>query len=155
MTSVPGGWPEHLRVGAVRVARSSVNYDATIEFYRDLVGLPVVGEFRDSYGEDGTIFGLPGAPTHLEIVRSHDPASPADDLDLLVFYLSDEAAVEDATKELLAHGVRPEREQHPYWEDNGGTTFRDPDGRGVVYVSWVFGRDPEPSESGHQTPPSS
>jgi catechol 2,3-dioxygenase-like lactoylglutathione lyase family enzyme len=154
MTSSPGGWPEHLRVGAVRVARSSVSYDATIEFYRDLVGLPVVGEFRDSYGEDGTIFGLPDVVTHLEIVRAHDSVSAADELDLLVFYLSDEAAVADATERLRANGVRPAREQHPYWEDNGGVTFHDPDGRGVVYVSWVFGRDPQPSES-HEAPRSS
>ena len=118
------GWPAHLRVGALRVVRSSANYDETIEFYRDLVGLAVVGEFRDSYGEDGTIFGF----------------------DQLVFYLADQAAVDEATGRLLASGVRPEPEQHPYWEENGGTTFRDPDGRGIVFVSWVFGRDPQPSD---------
>jgi catechol 2,3-dioxygenase-like lactoylglutathione lyase family enzyme len=140
------GWPARLRVGALRVVRSSANYDETIEFYRDLVGLAVVGEFRDSYGEDGTIFGLPDVGTHLEIVRSREAAHPADEFDQLVFYLPDQAAVDEATGKLLASGVRPEPEQHPYWEENGGTTFRDPDGRGIVFVSWVFGRDPQPSD---------
>jgi catechol 2,3-dioxygenase-like lactoylglutathione lyase family enzyme len=145
-------WPGHLRVGALRVVRSSVHYDETIEFYRDLVGLPVIAEFRGSYGEDGTIFGLPDAVTHLEIVRSHHAAPPPEEFDQLVFYFPDQDAVEDATEKLRANGVRPERDQHPYWEENGGTTFRDPDGRGVIFASWVFGRDPQPSDGGHGDP---
>ena len=52
-------WPGHLRPGALRWARSSAHYAATVAFYRDAVGLPVVGEFTASFGEDGTIFGLP------------------------------------------------------------------------------------------------
>jgi catechol 2,3-dioxygenase-like lactoylglutathione lyase family enzyme len=143
------GWPVHLRAGAVRVVRSSVHYEETVAFYRDLVGLPVIAEFRDSYGEDGAIFGLPSTPTHLEVVRSREPATPIDEFDQLVFYLHDEAAVVAATKNLLSHGVQPVDDQHPYWQDNGGITFRDPDGRGVVYASWVFGEDPQPSNRNH------
>jgi catechol 2,3-dioxygenase-like lactoylglutathione lyase family enzyme len=139
-------WPAHLPVGALRVVRSSANYDATIEFYRGVVGLPVVGEFHGSYGEDGTIFGMPGTTTHLEIVRAHPSGPPVDVFDQLVFYLPDQAAVDEATSNLRAAGVHPEAEQHPYWDENGGTTFLDPDGRGVVYVSWVYGRDPQPSD---------
>src|SRR4051794_8983501 len=30
-------WPDHLAPGAVRLSYSSVNYDATINFYRDVV----------------------------------------------------------------------------------------------------------------------
>jgi hypothetical protein len=134
-----------MRVGSLRIVRSSVHYKATIEFYRHLVGLPVIDEFRSSYGEDGTIFGLPGSPTHLEIVRSREAGSSIDPFDQLVFYLHDEAAVNDATAKLLANGVRPVRDQHRYWEDNGGITFLDPDGRGVIYASWVYGQDPQPS----------
>lgn len=148
-------WPEHLRVGALRVVRSSLHYDETIEFYRDLVGLPVIAEFRGSHGEDGTIFGLPDAATHLEIVRAHEATPSVDEFDQLVLYLPDQVAVEEATKKLLANGVRPERDQHPYWDENGGTTFRDPDGRGVIYASWVFGRDPQPSDRPHEGPTSS
>lgn len=147
-----GTWSGHLRVGALRVVRSSVHYDETIGFYRDLVGLPVIGEFRDSYGEDGTIFGLPDATTHLEIVRSHDATQSVGEFDQFVLYLPDQAAVEDATEKLRTTGVRPEPEQHPYWADNGGTTFRDPDGRGIVYAAWVFGRDPQPSDRARKDP---
>lgn len=134
-----------MRVGSFRIMRSSAHYDATIEFYRDRVGLTVIDEFRGSYGEDGTIFGLPGSSTHLEVVRSKKPL-PIDEFDQLVFYLPDEAAVDEATAMLVANGVSPEPEQHPYWDENGGITFRDPDGRGVVYASWVYGRDRQPSE---------
>jgi catechol 2,3-dioxygenase-like lactoylglutathione lyase family enzyme len=150
-----GAWPEHLRVGALRLVRSSANFDATIAFYRDLVGLRVVDEFRGSYGEDGTIFGLPGTETHLEIVRAPPPGPVIDAFDQLVFYLPDQDAVDDATRKLLAGGARPEPEQHPYWDENGGVTFRDPDGRGVIYVSWVYGRDPQPSDAARGGPPGS
>ena len=144
-----GEWPDPLRVGALRVVRASANYEATIAFYRDIVGLPVIDEFHGSYGEDGTIFGMPGTETHLEIVRAPPPGPSIDAFDQLVLYLPDQAAVDDATRTLLAHGFRPAAEQHPYWEENGGVTFHDPDGRGLIYVSWVYGRDPQPSDTHH------
>jgi hypothetical protein len=80
-----GRWPEHLPVGAVRVGRTSAHYDQTVQFYRDLVGLPVLESFKASFGEDGTIFGLPDTASHLEIVRSPEPAVPVDRIDSLVF----------------------------------------------------------------------
>jgi len=39
-------WPPQLEVGSLRFVRSSAHYDATVEFYRDLVGLPVIDEFQ-------------------------------------------------------------------------------------------------------------
>ena len=131
-------WPLHLMIKSLRFVRSSRNYKATVEFYRDLVGLQVIDEFQDSYGEDGTIFGLPGWPTHLEIVRSRDDSDPIHTFDDIVFYLSDEVAVQEATRIFRANGVKA-APQHPYWDDWGGTTFLDPDGRKVVYVPWVYG----------------
>ena len=133
------GWPSQLRVGSLRFVRSSAHYEATIAFYRDLVGLPVIDEFRESYGEDGTIFGLPGWRSHLEIVRAHDEQQAVNEFDDIVFYLPDQGAVAAATRQLQSHGVQPAPTQHPYWEDWGGITFTDPDGRKVIYVSWVYG----------------
>jgi catechol 2,3-dioxygenase-like lactoylglutathione lyase family enzyme len=135
-----GRWPEHLPVGALRVGRSSAHYDQTIRFYRDLVGLPVLESFAESYSEDGTIFGLPDTSVQLEIVRSTEPAVRAERIDMLVFYLPDAAAQERLIERMAAAGVEP-MSQHPYWYANGGVTYQDPDGREVVFVSWVYGRD--------------
>jgi catechol 2,3-dioxygenase-like lactoylglutathione lyase family enzyme len=133
-------WPEHLPVGALRVGRSSAHYDQAVRFYRDLVGLPVLERFAASYGEDGTIFGLPDTSVQLEIVRSTEPVVRVDRVDMLVFYLPDAAAQERLTARMEAAGVEP-TSQHPYWAANGGVTYQDPDGREVVFVSWVYGRD--------------
>jgi len=44
--------------------RWSTRYEETVSFYRDTIGLPVLETFHDSYGLDGTIFGLPGGQVH-------------------------------------------------------------------------------------------
>lgn len=137
-------WPAHLRPGALRWVRTSPRYDETIAFYRDVVGLPVVGAFEDSFDDDGTIFGLPDTGVQLEIVRSREPAAPADRYDQIVFYLADAAAQERATAPLLGAGLTPAPDPHPYWAANGAVVFLDPDGRGVVYAPWIYGREPDP-----------
>jgi catechol 2,3-dioxygenase-like lactoylglutathione lyase family enzyme len=137
-------WPEQLRPGALRFARSSSNYDQTIPFYRDVLGLPVVGEFADSFGEDGTIFGLPDTHIQLEIVRAHGGVRADDPLDMLVFYLPGAAAVTAATAPLRAAGVPSDPTPHPYWVARGGIVHVDPDGRRVVFAPWIYGDEPEP-----------
>jgi hypothetical protein len=72
--------------------RLSSRYEETVRFYRDIIGLPILEAFRDSYGLDGTILGLPGSPVHLEIVRLHDAPPPTPGRDQFVFYLPDSAA---------------------------------------------------------------
>jgi GNAT superfamily N-acetyltransferase len=143
MISSPG-WPTHLSPGALRWARASNRYDETISFYRDLVGLPVVGEFTSSYGEDGTIFGLPDTTVQLEIVRAHPGLIPSMGLDQVVLYLEDEGALATASSKLQNAGLAPDSGQHAYWAANGAVTFRDPDGRGLVLAPWVYGRVPDP-----------
>jgi hypothetical protein len=135
-----GRWPEHLPVGALRVARSSAHYDEVVRFYGELVGLPVLESFAGSYGEDGTIFGLPDTSMQLEIVRSTEPVAQIDRIDMLVFYLPDAAAQDRLVARMAATGLEP-TSQHPYWHANGGVTYQDRDGREVVFVSWVYGRD--------------
>jgi catechol 2,3-dioxygenase-like lactoylglutathione lyase family enzyme len=106
-------------VGALRVVRWSARYDQTVIFYRDIIGLPVLETFHDSYGLDGTILGLPGGPVHLEIVRLRDAPYLARGPDQLVFYLPDAAAQERITARLAAAGVHPVA-QIDYWQANGG-----------------------------------
>lgn len=137
-------WPAHLRPGAVRISWTSARYDETIAFYGDLVGLPVIEQFSDSFGEDATILGLPDLSTHLEIVRGHGAAPPVDPLGQLVFYLSGASAVAAATQPLRDAGVPTDPQPHPYWAARGATVHLDPDGRRVVFAPWVFGAEPEP-----------
>jgi catechol 2,3-dioxygenase-like lactoylglutathione lyase family enzyme len=132
-------WPEHLPVGALRVVRWSARYEQTVVFYRDFLGLPVLETFQDSYGLDGTILGLPGGPVHLEIVRSPDGRDTVPGLDQLVFYLPDATAQERVTARLAAAGIHPVA-QIDYWQANGGVTYQDPDGREVVFASWIYHR---------------
>jgi ribosomal protein S18 acetylase RimI-like enzyme len=143
-------WPDGLRAGALRWARSSGRYEATVAFYRDLLQLPIVDQFRSSFGEDGTIFGLPDTSVQLEIVRADEGMPAGRGLDQLVLYLDDAPAVERATAPLRAAGLSAVAAQHPYWAANGAVTYRDPDQRDVVFAPWVYGRDQDPIDQVQQ-----
>jgi catechol 2,3-dioxygenase-like lactoylglutathione lyase family enzyme len=145
-------WPAHLNPGAVRFSYASGNYDATIAFYRDVVGLPLLAEFTGSFGEDGTVFGLPSVQAHLEIVRAQGRAPAVDPLDQLVFYLSGAQAAATAAAPLKAAGAKEDVSPHPYWAARGAIVYLDPDGRRVVFAPWVFGIEPEPADANHPPP---
>jgi GNAT superfamily N-acetyltransferase len=148
MSGIPASdalrWPDHLSRGAVRWSLRSIRYEATVRFYRDLVHLPVLAEFSSSFGEDGTILGLPRASAHLEILREPSGDTSAVGHDEIVLYLDGVGAVATATAALREAGIAPDPEGHPYWVANGATSYRDPDGRALVFAPWVFGRVPDP-----------
>jgi hypothetical protein len=145
MTPQPPAWPEELAsIGAIRFARRSAHFDRTVEFYRDLVGLPLCATFGDSYGSTGAIFGLPGSALTFEIVRADEPV-PVDAHDQLCLYFPDVRAKQQATERLSKAAVAPV-DSHPYWAATGAVTYRDPDGREVVFAPFVFGVN-EPAES--------
>jgi GNAT superfamily N-acetyltransferase len=143
-TSRTPDWPADLSGGAVRLSMRSLHYDATIAFYRDVIGLPLVAEFSSSFGEDGAILGLPDTSVHLEILRERSRDDSAIGHDEIVLYLDGDEAVSAATSGLRGAGVTPDVENHPYWAANGAVTYRDPDGRALVFAPWVFGRVPDP-----------
>lgn len=131
-------WPEALSsIGAVRFSRRSSNFTAVVAFYRDLVGLPLCATFTGSYGSNGAIFGLPGSTLTLEIVEAAHGVV-VDPPEQLCLYFPDATAQEAATARLRAAGVAPV-ESHPYWTATGAQTYRDPDGREVVFAPFVFG----------------
>ncbi|WP_407687120.1 VOC family protein [Mycobacterium sp. HUMS_1102779] len=148
-------WPAQLApIGAIRFARRSPNFHDTVRFYRDLVGLPLFETFEASYGSTGAIFGLPSWNLTLEIVESVEPVT-VDPHDQLCLYFPDEHALQAATARLRAAAAEPVP-QHPYWEATGAVTYRDPDGREVVFAPFVFGVN-EPAGSAdsgrHEFPP--
>jgi catechol 2,3-dioxygenase-like lactoylglutathione lyase family enzyme len=139
-------WPAQLAsIGAIRFARRSSNFKETVRFYRELVGLPLYETFEGSYGSNGAIFGLPSWNLTLEIVESVEPVG-SDHHEHLCLYFPDKHAQETAIARLRAAGLAPVEQQHPYWEATGAVTYRDPDGREVVFAPFVFGiNEPEAS----------
>ena len=120
----------------VRVARQTGRLPEVVGFYRDGVGLPVVGGFTDHDGYSGVMVDLPGTGAHLEFTATLHGASPvAHPEDLLVLYLGSRAAV-DAV--LARVGGSTVASANPYW-DRVGVTVTDPDGFRVVLVadSWT------------------
>jgi hypothetical protein len=85
----------------------------------------------------GPSSGCRAAQVHLEIVRAGQASYPGGGLDQLVFYLPDAAAREQMEARLAAAGARPVP-QIDYWRANGGVTYQDPDGREVVFASWIY-----------------
>jgi catechol 2,3-dioxygenase-like lactoylglutathione lyase family enzyme len=148
-------WPKQLAsIGGLRFARRSSNFAEAVRFYRELVGLPLYETFEGSYGSNGAIFGLPSWNLTLEIVESAQPVA-VDGHEQLCLYFPNEGAQQAAIARLQAAGIPPV-EQHPYWEATGAVTYRDPDGREVVFAPFVFGVN-EPKESKdngkHEFPP--
>ena len=140
-------WPTELAsIGAIRFARRSANFKETVRFYRDLVGLPLYETFEASYGSNGAIFGLPSSNLTMEIVEAGGAVAVAvDHHEQLCLYFPDKHAQQAAVARLQRAALQPV-EQHPYWEATGAVTYRDPDGREVVFAPFVFGAN-EPGNS--------
>lgn len=145
--SPDGAWPKELAsIGALRFARSYHHYDEAVRFFHDLVGLPLLERFEGSYGENGSIFGLPGSGLTFEVVESREPVTVSS-YEALCLYFPDEGAKQAAIARLEAAGVEPS-ESHPYWAATGGVTYRDPDGREVIFAPFVYGHNEPAASSG-------
>jgi catechol 2,3-dioxygenase-like lactoylglutathione lyase family enzyme len=127
---------------AVRVARPSRDLEAAAGFYRDALGLPVLGSFEDHDGFRGLILGLPDASRQLELVAAPggEPTPSAEDQ--LVLYLGSPERVEEAAAPIRAAGHEPSSSPNPYWANVGAVCFVDPDGYWLVLSpqSWMDDR---------------
>ena len=140
-------WPKELTsTGAIRFARTYYHYKEAVRFFRDLVGLPLYEQFEGSYGENGSIFGLPTPQLTFELVQGTEPV-PVSHYEALCLYFPDEEAKQTAMSRLNAAGIEPS-ESHPYWAATGGVTYRDPDGRQVVFAPFVYGKNEPAASSG-------
>ncbi len=129
----------------VRIARSTRRLDEVLRFYRDAVGLPVLGGFEGHDGYDGVMLGLPGSDCHLELTDDggrHAPSSPGPE-SLLVLYFPDASARDEVVSRLAAHGHHPVPPANPYWIGKA-VTVPDPDGFLVVLFAGRW--QPTPAE---------
>jgi catechol 2,3-dioxygenase-like lactoylglutathione lyase family enzyme len=134
------GWPPGLPVRQVRIARPTNQLDAVVSFYAEGLGLGELFRFDDHDGYAGVMLGLPGADYHLEFT-SHANGSPgaAPSRDnLLVLYLGSAAEAHAAARRLESLGHHAVEAENPYWPQNGGITFEDPDGWRIVLMPRPF-----------------
>ena len=122
-----------MNIPKLRIARPTDNLDALLAFYRDGLGLSVIGRFHDHDGFDGIMLGQENAPYHFEFTRTdkHQAGKAPTKENLLVFYLPDHAEWENAVERMKATGFVPVSAFNPYW-DKKGVTFEDPDGYRIV-----------------------
>jgi catechol 2,3-dioxygenase-like lactoylglutathione lyase family enzyme len=126
-------------VAQVRIARPTDKLDEVVRFYRDGLGLPVIGSFAEHAGYDGVMLGLPGANYHLEFTRhaaGSPGAAPSRD-NLLVFYIPDGAVRRGVAERLSAMGYPEVEPENPYWKGQS-ITIADPDGWRVVLFEGTF-----------------
>jgi catechol 2,3-dioxygenase-like lactoylglutathione lyase family enzyme len=120
----------------VRVARPTEKLAEVVRFYRDGLGLEVIGSFEGHAGYDGIMFGLPGMAYHLEFTQHAEgspcPAPTKDNL--LVLYIPDRTERDRLVAQLGALGYGPVAPENPYWAERG-VTVADPDGWQVVLMN--------------------
>jgi|SRR5215217_8118104 len=115
----------------LRVARHTTQLQLLTAFYTRVLGLKVIGGFKDHAGYDGVFIGGINTEWHLEFTQTKEtPEHHSDEDDLLVFYLTaaDYAAMKEKLKTLNIATVAP---KNPYWAENG-MTIVDPDGFRIV-----------------------
>lgn len=120
-----------------RIARHTKDIDTIKEFYSEMVGLNVLGEF-DHEGYKGVLLGLKSQTWHLEFTMSDKiPEHNFDDDDLLVFYIEDEKNYIEILERFKIAGVEKLESSNPYW-DRIGATYIDPEGYRIVICnkSW-------------------
>jgi hypothetical protein len=110
-----------------------------LKFYRDGVGLDLLGEFHDHDGFDGIMLGRAHAPYHLEFTQltGHVVANAPSQDNLLVFYLPDADDYRQALERMTAHGFSAVPAFNAYW-DVKGATFEDGEGYRVVFYNGTW-----------------
>jgi len=138
MTSDDHAGPREIPA-TMRVARATSDLIRTREFYEQLVGLAVLGEFADHDGYDSVIFGVPDERAQLEIVDPPHAIVPQPTVeDALVLYLTPESKTEIAQRLRAAGAIEVAADTpdlNPYWPRSGATAFVDPDGYMLILAS--------------------
>jgi len=118
----------------LRVARHTLALKPITEYYTSIIGLSLLGEFKNHEGYDGVFLGVENENWHLEFTVSNTPPDhKPDSEDLLVFYPSTKNEFNQIAARLKANDALVEPE-NPYWQRNGLMTL-DPDGYGIIIVN--------------------
>lgn len=116
----------------LRIARHTNQIDQLKNFYMEVVGLKLIGQFNDHDGYDGVILSGNEANWQIEFTTSNQVINhqPNED-DLIVLYVSQEE-FNKRIEILNSKGIESVKAKNPYWNKNA-ITIVDPDGFGLVF----------------------
>jgi len=117
---------------------AQANYDETIAFYRDVVGLPVVDEFNGSFRR-GTArsLGLPDTSVQMEIVRAQATTGAVGGSTSSCSISTTLPPSRPRLPRCATTALATAPVAAPDWRANGAVIYRDPDGRDVVFRAVV------------------
>ena len=132
---------DNKRLNAVqyRIARPTNNLEEVTAFYRDALGMRVIGSFENHEGYDGVMLGMPGVAYHLEFTQDQNkhPLPKPTKENLLFFYFDTPQAYLEANERMKAFGIQPVQPENPYWEGKS-LTYEDPDQWRIILFNGLF-----------------
>ncbi|MFN0188708.1 MAG: VOC family protein [Bacteroidia bacterium] len=122
----------------LRIARHTQYLQPLITFYTTILGLDVMGEFKNHSGYDGVFLGKNNLNWHLEFTTTRDVVDHQFDEDnLLVFYPESENDYKEIIARIEKNNIEKVLSKNPYWQENG-ITIIDPDGHRIVISPLKF-----------------
>lgn len=116
----------------LRVARHTNNINKILDFYTKIIGLDLLGEFKNHDNYDGIFLGKKNENWYLEFTTSIEQANHYfDEDDCLVFYVNTKNEYDEIIHRIHQNNISIINSKNPYWNLNG-LNIKDPDGFNVI-----------------------
>ncbi|PIF34696.1 glyoxalase/bleomycin resistance protein/dioxygenase superfamily protein [Flavobacterium sp. 9] len=116
----------------LRVARHTDDLERIVNFYVDILGFELLGDFQNHNNYDGIFVGKSGLDWHFEFTKSHEKANHTfDQDDVIVLYPKSIIDYDVLVSNLLHANISIVTASNPFWNENG-KMFLDPDGYRIV-----------------------
>ncbi|RKR05381.1 glyoxalase/bleomycin resistance protein/dioxygenase superfamily protein [Flavobacterium sp. 90] len=116
----------------LRVARHTDDLERIVNFYVDILGFELLGDFQNHNNYDGVFVGKSGLDWHFEFTKSHEKANHTfDQDDVIVLYPKSIIDYDVLISQLLHNNISIITASNPFWNENG-KMFLDPDGYRIV-----------------------
>jgi hypothetical protein len=116
----------------VRFARHTNNLEIIKTFYITILGLELLGDFKNHNNYDGIFIGIPNENWHLEFTKSNSVVNFVfDEDDILVFYPNSKKEFDAIIEKILVNSIKFIQPKNQYWIENGKMIL-DPDGYRIV-----------------------
>ena len=115
-----------------RYARHTNNLREIVNFYTNIIGLEILGSFKNHNDYNGFFLGIKDMNWHLEFTESNEKANHiADEDDLIVFYFNSKKEIDLILQKAKKAGYYTSKSKNPYWQLNG-VEIKDPDNFGII-----------------------